>query len=43
LRPLLWYPQVVGIEPGSGDDRQAGERARFFLHGRSNYFIEFAK
>ncbi len=38
-----WYPQVMGTEPGSGDDRQAGQRARFFLQGRSNYIIEFAK
>ena len=38
-----WYPQVLGTEPGSGDDRQAGQHARFFLAGRSNYFIEFSK
>jgi hypothetical protein len=36
-----WYPQVVGIEPGSGTDRLAGRRARFFLTGKSNRMIEF--
>jgi hypothetical protein len=38
-----WYPQILGTEPGSGDDRQAGQRARFFLAGRSNYIIEFSQ
>jgi hypothetical protein len=38
-----WYPQVVGLETGTGSDRLAGERARFFLGGRSNYFIQFSK
>ena len=38
-----WYPQVVGIEPGSGTDKVAGERARFFVAGRSRYFIQFAR
>jgi hypothetical protein len=37
-----WYPQVVGLEPGSGTDRLAGKRARFFLTGRSERFIEFS-
>lgn len=36
-----WYPQVVGLEPGEGTDRLAGRRARFFLTGRSDRFIEF--
>ena len=39
----VWYPQVLGTEPGSGSDREAGERARFFQGGHSNYFIEFSK
>ena len=38
-----WYPQVVGLEPGIGTDKIAGERARLFVSGRSNYFIEFEK
>ena len=36
-----WYPQVVGTEIGSGTDRQAGKRARFFLTGRSDRVIDF--
>jgi hypothetical protein len=36
-----WYPQVIGIETGEGDDKQAGRRARLFLGGRSTQFIEF--
>jgi hypothetical protein len=38
-----WYPQVVGIENGSGTDRLAGQRARFFLTGKSNRMIEFER
>jgi hypothetical protein len=38
-----WYPQVVGLEPGTGTDRQAGERARFFVGGTSHYVIQFSK
>ncbi len=38
----LWYPQVVGLEPGTGTDKQAGQRARFFLHGSSDRMIEFS-
>ena len=38
-----WYPQVAGLEPAAGTDREAGQRARFLLTGRSDYFIEFAK
>ncbi len=37
----LWYPQVVGLEPG-GTDREAGARARFFTGGMSNYLVEFS-
>ncbi len=36
-----WYPQVIGMEAGSGTDRIAGRRARFFMTGRSDRFIEF--
>ncbi|MGE3579318.1 MAG: hypothetical protein AB7I25_12745 [Vicinamibacterales bacterium] len=37
-----WYPQVAGLEPG-GTDKLAGQRARFFITGRSDYFIEFQR
>ncbi len=38
-----WYPRVVGMEPGSGTDRLAGRRARFFMTGRSERMIEFER
>jgi hypothetical protein len=38
-----WYPQVVGLESGTGTDREAGERARFFLGGKSHYIIQFSR
>lgn len=38
-----WYPQVIGMETGVGTDRIAGRRARFFLTGRSERFIEFER
>ena len=38
-----WYPQIVGLEPGEGTDKRAGQRARFYLTGKSNFFIEFAR
>jgi hypothetical protein len=38
-----WYPQVVGVEPGTGSDRLAGRRARFFMTGRSERLIEFER
>ena len=38
-----WYPQVIGMEAGTGTDRIAGKRARFFLTGRSDRFIEFER
>ena len=38
-----WYPQVVGLEPGIGTDKIAGERARFFTTGSSTAFIEFRR
>ena len=36
-----WYAQVIGLEPGSGTDRLAGERARFFMGRTSNHEIRF--
>lgn len=37
-----WYPQVLGIEPGTGTDKLAGALARLFVSGRSEYLIRFA-
>jgi hypothetical protein len=37
-----WYPQVIGVEIGTGTDKLAGARARFFMGGTSKYLIEFA-
>ncbi len=38
-----WYPQVAGLEPQSGTDKHAGQRARFFITGRSEHYIEFRR
>jgi hypothetical protein len=38
-----WYPQVFGLEPGAGTDRLAGAVARLFIHGRSEYLIQFTR
>ena len=38
-----WYPQVIGDEPGVGTDRVAGKRARLFITGRSDRYIEFER
>lgn len=38
-----WYPQVVGLELGSGTDRLAGKRARLFITGKSQHMIEFER
>jgi hypothetical protein len=38
-----WYPQVVGTDAGSGSDRLAGERARLFVSGVSEYEIVFQR
>ena len=37
-----WYPQVVGLSPG-GTDKEAGESARFFMSGRSDWVISFTQ
>jgi hypothetical protein len=34
-----WYPQVIGLEEGSGSDKLAGATARFFLGGRSDWIL----
>lgn len=38
-----WYPQVVGLETGTGTDKMAGEVARFFMSGYSEYLIQFLR
>jgi hypothetical protein len=38
-----WYPQAIGTETGTGTDRTAGRRARFFMMGRSTRMIEFTR
>jgi hypothetical protein len=38
-----WYPQVAGLTEGAGTDKLAGQRARFFLTGRSDHLIEFTR
>jgi hypothetical protein len=37
-----WYAQVVGLD-ADGTDRRAGQRARFFQTGRSEFFIDFSR
>ena len=37
-----WYPQVMGVESGSGSDKQAAAVARFFVNGKSHAYITFA-
>lgn len=37
-----WYPQVMGLTPGTGSDKFAGDRARFFMGGVSDYLIAFS-
>jgi hypothetical protein len=38
-----WYPQVIGLDDGIGTDKVAGEWARFFMSGTSQYQIHFTK
>lgn len=38
-----WYPQVVGLEAGTGTDKVAGEWARFFMSGASQHMIHFTR
>jgi len=38
-----WYPQVAGLEPTTGTDKQAGQRAQFLITGRSEHYIEFQR
>jgi hypothetical protein len=36
-----WYPQVIGLARDQGTDKLAGSTARFFMRGRSDYFLVF--
>jgi hypothetical protein len=38
-----WYPQVFGVEAGSGTDKVAGETARFYMAGQSRHIIRFMR
>jgi len=38
-----WYPQVMGLEAGSGTDKVAGRRARLFMSGTSDHTVQFIK
>jgi hypothetical protein len=38
-----WYPQVLGVESGSGTDKVAGEWARFYMMGTSQHLLHFIK
>lgn len=38
-----WYPQVMGLDHGLGTDRTAGAIARLFIHGRSEFLIQFTR
>lgn len=38
-----WYPQVIGLDEGTGTDKVAGEWARFFMAGSSQYLIHFTR
>jgi hypothetical protein len=38
-----WYPQVIGLDSGTGTDKEAGEHARFYMSGTSEYLIRFTR
>ena len=38
-----WYPQVAGLETSTGTVKQAGQRARLLITGRSEHYIEFQR
>jgi hypothetical protein len=38
-----WYPQVIGSSLGIGTDKMAGATSRFFMSGKSEWMINFAK
>jgi len=39
----VWYPQVMGLQPGEGTDKTADNVARFYMGGVSDYAIFFSK
>jgi hypothetical protein len=43
LKGGTWYPQVLGLDEGSGTDKTAGEWARFFMLGESWHVIHFIR
>jgi hypothetical protein len=38
-----WYPQIIGMQDGSGTDKVAGEWSRFFMSGLSQHLAHFIK
>ena len=38
-----WYPQILGLEQGSGTDKTAGEWARLYMMGTSHHVIRFLR
>lgn len=38
-----WYPQVIGLDGMSGTDKEAGEVARFYMSGVSDFLIRFVR
>ena len=38
-----WYPQVIGSTPNLGTDKIAAASPRFFMFGKSEWIITFAK
>ena len=38
-----WYPQVLGLTEGEGTDKYAGQEARLFMSGRSEYTLRFGR
>ncbi|MBI4888778.1 MAG: hypothetical protein HY824_16895 [Acidobacteria bacterium] len=38
-----WYPQVLGLDTGTGTDKVAGEWARFYMMGASEHLIHFIR
>ncbi len=38
-----WYPQVMGLEPGAGTDKEAGAVARLFVSGQSQFLVSFSR
>lgn len=43
LNRTNWYPQVIGLEPGVGTDKVAGQTMRLFVGGTSVAIIGFNK